>query len=75
VIPQGVHRRLNRGSDSERSRENGRARVPIVLGAGGTASRWTLFIGSDGRILDIDKGVNASSHGRAIVEKLTELGI
>jgi len=51
------------------------ARAYGVLGASGFPSRWTFFIGSDGRILDIDKRVTASSHGREIVAKLTELGI
>jgi peroxiredoxin Q/BCP len=38
-------------------------------------SRWTFYIGSDGRILYIDKNVMPSSHGKAIVAKLAELGI
>jgi peroxiredoxin Q/BCP len=44
-----------------------------VLGASGYASRWTFYIGADGRILDIDKKVSAASHGRDVVAKLTEL--
>jgi len=51
------------------------ARAYGVLGASGYASRWTFFIGSDGRILDIDTHVTASSHGRAIVTKLKALGM
>ena len=51
------------------------ARAYGVLGASGFASRWTFYIGSDGTIRDIDRRVNVSSHGRAIVAKLTELGI
>jgi thioredoxin-dependent peroxiredoxin len=39
------------------------------------ASRWTFFIGRDGRILDIDKQVSPTSHGRAIADKLGELGV
>ena len=51
------------------------ARAYGVLGASGFASRWTFYIGPDGSILDIDKRVNLSSHGRDIVAKLTGLGI
>lgn len=41
----------------------------------GGALRWTFFIGPDGRILYIDKQVNVVAHGRAIAEKLAELGV
>ena len=44
-----------------------------VLAASGYASRWTFYIGADGRILDIDKKVSAASHGRDVVAKLTQL--
>jgi thioredoxin-dependent peroxiredoxin len=46
------------------------ARAYGVLGASGFASRWTFYIGSDGRILDVDKKVSAATHGRDIVAKL-----
>ena len=39
------------------------------------ASRWTFYIGPDGRILFIDKAVRAAEAGAGIVAKLTELGI
>ena len=39
------------------------------------ASRWTFYIGSDGSILYIDKQVGPTTHGRAIAEKLAELGV
>ncbi len=39
------------------------------------ASRWTFYIGPDGRILFIDKAVRASEAGAGIVAKLTELGV
>lgn len=39
------------------------------------ASRWTFFIGADGRILYIDKRVSPATHGRDVVQKLAELGI
>jgi peroxiredoxin Q/BCP len=49
------------------------ARAYGVLSASGFASRWTFYIGADGRILDIDTKVSAASHGRDIVAKLTQL--
>ncbi len=51
------------------------ARAYGVLAPSGFASRWTFYIGADGRILDIDKKVNASSHGRDVAAKLTELRV
>ena len=39
------------------------------------ASRWTFYIGPDGRILFIDKAVRAGEAGAGIVAKLTELGV
>jgi peroxiredoxin Q/BCP len=39
------------------------------------ASRWTFYIGIDGRILYIDKEVSPATHGKAIVAKLGELGV
>ncbi len=51
------------------------ARAYGVLSPSGFASRWTFYIGHDGRILDIDKHVSASSHGPAIAARLRELGI
>ena len=39
------------------------------------ASRWTFYIGVDGRISYIDKGVSPAAHGKAIAEKLAELGV
>ena len=49
------------------------ARAYGVLAPSGFASRWTFYIGADGRILDIDKKVSAASHGRDVVAKLTQL--
>jgi thioredoxin-dependent peroxiredoxin len=51
------------------------ARAYGVLASSGYASRWTFYIGADGRILDIDKKVSAASHGRDVVAKLTELRV
>ena len=39
------------------------------------ASRWTFFIGLDGRIMYIDKQVNPAKHGQMIAAKLSELGV
>ena len=39
------------------------------------ASRWTFYIGIDGRILHIDKQVSPANHGKTIAAKLAELGV
>ena len=39
------------------------------------AARWTFYIGTDGKILSIDKQVKPASSGEDIVAKLTELKI
>ena len=39
------------------------------------ASRWTFYIGMDGKILDIDKQVTVTEHGHQVAQKLAELGI
>jgi thioredoxin-dependent peroxiredoxin len=39
------------------------------------ASRWTFFIGKDGRILFIDKDVHPSTHADDVAIKLEELGV
>jgi peroxiredoxin Q/BCP len=49
------------------------ARAYGVLSASGYASRWTFYIGADGRILDIDKSVSAGAHGSDMVARLTAL--
>jgi peroxiredoxin Q/BCP len=51
------------------------ARAYGVLSRSGYASRWTFYIGVDGRILAIDKDVHAASHGREIAARLAELGV
>jgi len=50
------------------------ARAYGVLAPSGFASRWTFYIGADGRILDIDKKVSPGSHGADVARRLTELG-
>ncbi|MBN1393661.1 MAG: peroxiredoxin [Pirellulales bacterium] len=39
------------------------------------ASRWTFYIGSDGKILFIDKNVKPSTHADDVAAKLAELGV
>ena len=39
------------------------------------ASRWTFYIGPDGKILHIDKQVRPQTAGETIVAKLQELGV
>jgi peroxiredoxin Q/BCP len=51
------------------------ARAYGVLGPSGFASRWTFYIGADGRILHIDTQVRPTSHGRDVAARLTQLGI
>jgi len=50
------------------------ARAYGVLAPTGYASRWTFYIDADGRIVDIDKKVNASSHGRDVLERVQGSG-
>lgn len=40
-----------------------------------TASRWTFFIGKDGKIAAIDKNVNTGNHAKDVAAKLAELGV
>jgi peroxiredoxin Q/BCP len=51
------------------------ARAYGVLGASGLASRWTFYIGPDGRILDTDRQVRAASHGADVAKRLEELRV
>lgn len=51
------------------------ARAYGVLGASGLASRWTFYIGPDGRLLDTDKQVRAVSHGADVAKRLEELRV
>lgn len=46
------------------------ARAYGVLAPSGYASRWTFYIGADGRILDIDDKVSAASHGADVAKRL-----
>ena len=46
-----------------------------VLTERGFASRWTFYIGPDGKLLYIDKQVKPGTSGEDMVAKLQELGI
>jgi thioredoxin-dependent peroxiredoxin len=46
-----------------------------VLNEKGTARRWTFYIGTDGRILAIDKAVRVDTSAEDMVAKLGELNV
>ena len=46
-----------------------------VLNERGMASRWTYYIGKDGKILHVDKAVKPASAATDIAAKLKELGV
>jgi peroxiredoxin Q/BCP len=46
-----------------------------VLGPIGLPRRWTFYIGTDGRILSVDRHVHAADHGRAIRLTLERAGV
>jgi peroxiredoxin Q/BCP len=47
----------------------------VVQDDKGFASRWTFYIGVDGKILYIDKVVAPATAGQVIVQRLAELGV
>ena len=51
------------------------ARAYGVLGPIGLPSRWTFYIGADGRILNIDRAVRAAGHGAEIRSVLERFGV
>ena len=51
------------------------ARAYGVLNERGMANRWTFYIGKDGKILHVDRGVKAAQHGSDIAAQLKQLGI
>jgi len=46
-----------------------------VLSPAGYASRWTFYIGKDGRVLAIDKSVSPATAAEDMASKLAELGV
>lgn len=51
------------------------ARAYGVLGLSGFPMRWTFYIGTDGRILAVDKRVHVRTHGPDIEKMLTALHV
>ena len=49
------------------------ARAYGVLGAGGFPSRWTFYVGVDGRIAGIDKDVHVRTHGADIEQAVHDM--
>jgi len=49
------------------------ARAYGVLGASGLPSRWTFYVGLDGRIEAIDKDVHVRTHGADIERALHDM--
>jgi peroxiredoxin Q/BCP len=47
----------------------------VVTGDRSSASRWTFYIGSDGKILFIDRQVQPATAGRDLAARLAELGV
>jgi peroxiredoxin Q/BCP len=47
----------------------------VLIPGAGYASRWTFYIGPDGKILDIDKKVKPQTAGPDLAAKLEALGI
>jgi thioredoxin-dependent peroxiredoxin len=41
----------------------------------GTASRWTYFIGRDGRIVSVDREISPTSHGEDLLARVRTLGM
>ena len=46
-----------------------------VLGTSGMASRWTFYIGKDGKILAIDKAIKVATSAEDMAAKLGELNV
>ena len=46
-----------------------------VLNGRGMASRWTFYIGKDGRVLYIDKEVSPATSAEDMAARLGELGV
>jgi peroxiredoxin Q/BCP len=50
-------------------------RYGLVADAAGLPKRWTFIIGSDGKIVHIDKQVKPDTHGTDLATKLKELKV
>ncbi|HUR36164.1 MAG TPA: peroxiredoxin [Vicinamibacterales bacterium] len=51
------------------------ARAYGVLGPLGLPRRWTVYVGTDGRILAIDRDVRMGNHGADIIGALARFGV
>jgi len=47
----------------------------VLKADGGVSNRWTFYIGSDGKILAVDKQVDVKTAGADIAAKLATLGV
>ena len=47
----------------------------VVHEGRGVPERWTFYIGTDGKLLFVDKKVNVGSHGTDIAKQLKKLGV
>jgi thioredoxin-dependent peroxiredoxin len=47
----------------------------VVTGERALASRWTFYIGKDGKILHVDKSGATATQGQEVVDRLKALGI
>ena len=47
----------------------------VVHAGRANPERWTFYIGLDGKILHVDKGVKSGSHGTDVAAKLKDLGV
>jgi len=47
----------------------------VLMPERGLANRWTFYIGTDGKILFVDRNVNVRTAGQDLAAKLGELGV
>lgn len=47
----------------------------VITGDKAYASRWTFYIGKDGKLLYIDKQVSPAGHGQEVVNRLKALEV
>ncbi len=47
----------------------------VLMPGLGFANRWTIYVGPDGKILDIDKKVKPQTAGKDLAAKLEALGV
>ncbi len=47
----------------------------VVSGRRKYPMRWTFYIGPDGKVLLVQKQVNARQHGQQVIETLKRLGV